>query len=319
MSYFENIVVFGSHGQLAMAFKDILPASARFVSQQEVSFHNLERLREFAQNVSATVMICPAAYTKVDLAESEVELCMVINAKGPEVLAQVCRERGIPLVWYSTDYVFDGSGSAPKDEADLTGPLNTYGRSKVEGEERIMAVGGEFLIFRTSWVISSTGANFVKTMLRLGSEREELRVVSDQWGAPTSALDLARATVKALSRAQEMYRQSGVFPSGIYHLTSSGETSWFKLALEIFSQARALGQVKGTPTVANAGAECRVPLKIKNVLGISSEEYPTPARRPKNSRLSNLKFIQTFGFQMRTWQEGLTEILESLLGKTGKG
>lgn len=307
MSYLGNIVVFGSQGQLATAFRKILPPSARFISQSERSFQNLAQLREFVQRIPATAMICPAAYTKVDLAEREVDLCMTINAFAPEILAQVCRERGIPFVWYSTDYVFDGSGATPRNELDPTGPLNTYGRSKLEGEQRISAVKGDALIFRTSWVISSTGSNFVKTMLKLGSEREELRVVADQWGAPTSAADLAQSTIKALIHGHELQQRAGVFPSGIYHLTNSGVTSWYELALEIFSQTRA----REVDSAGVSNSKC--PLKIKNVIGISSEEYPTPALRPKNSRLSNLKFLNTFGFQMRPWGEGLNEILDELL------
>lgn len=307
MFYPNNIVVFGSQGQLATALKKVLPLSTRFVSQTEISFQNLAQLREFAQRIPASVMICPAAYTKVDLAEKEVDSCMTINALAPEILAKVCRERGIPFVWYSTDYVFDGSGTTPKNELDSTGPLNIYGRSKLEGEQRIMAAKGEALVFRTSWVISPTGSNFVKTMLKLGSEREELRVVADQWGAPTSASDLAQATVKALFLGHQIRQQSGIFPSGIYHLTNSGETSWYELAREIFSQARARGVESDQVT------NSRHRLKIKNLIGIPTEEYPTPALRPKNSRLSNLKFLKTFGFQMRPWAEGLHEILGELL------
>lgn len=309
MPYLEKIVVFGSQGQVATAFKKILPTSARFISQSDVSFQNLGQLHDCAQRIPASVMICPAAYTKVDLAEKEVDLCMAVNSLAPEILAQVCRERGIPLVWYSSDYVFDGSGTTPKSESDLAGPLNTYGRSKLEGEQRIRAVGCDALIFRTSWVISPTGSNFVKTMLKLGSEREELRIVADQWGAPTSAADLAQATIKALVHAQQACQKTGVFPSGIYHLTNSGTTSWYELALEIFSRARARGVVAGGVT------ERKLILKVKNVIGISSEEYPTPALRPKNSRLSNVKFIKTFGFQMRPWEDGLNEILDVLLNE----
>lgn len=301
MTYLDQALVFGSEGQVASSLRKILPKSAQFFGQKQVSFLDLVQLEKVARECPATSILCPAAYTQVDKAEAvgERENCFSINAQAPKVLARVCSERGIPFLWYSTDYVFDGSGTRGWKEDDQPHPLNVYGQSKWEGEKNIQQMGGRYLILRTSWVLSSTGTNFIKTMLRLGAEKEELRIVSDQRGAPTSADDLAAGSLQALARAWDIEQKTGVFPSGIYHLTNGGETSWAELAERVFARARARGYS----------------LKIQKVIPISSDEYITAARRPKNSRLCGEKATMIFGLTLGPWDVAIDSILDQMLPK----
>jgi dTDP-4-dehydrorhamnose reductase len=231
------------------------------------------------------VILNAAAYTAVDRAETETEACFASNAIAPGVMAEEAEKLGALLVHYSTDYVFDGEKNAPYTEADAVNPQNQYGRSKVAGEQAIQATGTRYLIFRTSWVFSPSGTNFVKTMLRLAGERDRLRVVSDQVGAPTSAAAIARATARVCRKDE--------IATGLYHMTAEGSVAWSGLAEEIFRQAK----FERAPVVEPIG----------------TAEYPTPAKRPKNSRLSNDKFATTFGFRLPEWREELAETLATLL------
>ena len=250
--------------------------------------------------INPSALINAAAYTKVDLAEVEKGAAWQINAEAPGRLAQWAHSKDIPFIHYSTDYVFSDdkdpkNEARPWTEADATAPINVYGMSKREGEVRVAAQGGNFLIFRTSWVYDASGKNFLNTMLRLGAEKESISVVADQFGAPTYAKDLADATLKALTTALA----AQAFPAGIYHLTNKGATSWHGFAKAILDGARAQG----------------FPLKVGDIKPIPSSAYPTPAPRPKNSRLSNEKFRTTFGFELRTWDDAL---IECLLEKRGQ-
>lgn len=242
------------------------------------------------------VVINAAAYTAVDRAESEQELAQRINADAVGELAEACVARDIPLVHYSTDYVFDGHGDMPFREGDATGPLSVYGRTKLAGEQAIAGAGAKALVFRTSWVYAAHGHNFVHTMLRLARERDHLRIVDDQIGAPTWAATIADVTALALHAWQR--EQWDASRSGIYHLTAAGATSWCGFARAVFEEATALGLL---------AAE-----RMPTVEPIPTREYPQPAPRPLNSRLDTRRIEQTFGVSMPAWRDALRECLVAL-------
>lgn len=235
------------------------------------------------------VVINAAAYTAVDRAESDEEAAYRVNRDGPANLATVSGRVGIPLVHVSTDYVYDGSKQAAFTEDDPVAPLGVYGASKLAGEQAVLADNLEHLILRTSWVFSSHGNNFVKTMLRLGAEREELGVVADQTGCPTAAAELARGIYAALDAGM-----SGRW--GIYHFCQPEATTWYDFATAIFSEARAQGRA----------------LKLEQVRAITTADYPTPARRPANSEMACDKFQRAFGYTIRPWRESLHDVIEEL-------
>jgi dTDP-4-dehydrorhamnose reductase len=239
------------------------------------------------------IIINAAAYTAVDKAEADADAARAINAIGPTVLAEEARVAGSFLIHYSTDYVFDGTKSERYLETDPISPVSVYGKTKAEGEEAIRNSGCRHLIFRTSWVFSNRGNNFLLTMLRLARELDQLRIVNDQIGAPTSSESLARATVEVLQNIRRAQLAESFF--GTYHMTACGETSWFGFASEIFRQA-----------------STQLALKIPKLHPITSAEYPTPAKRPLNSRLSCEKLKQTFGVVMPTWQNCLTSVITML-------
>jgi len=287
----SRVLIFGKDGQVGRALTEQLGQQALSYGRQEADFLHPERLRALIQHTRPAAIINAAAYTAVDRAEDESSLAFAVNADAPRVLAEECKEQGIPLVHYSTDYVFDGSGTQPWTEDQSVAPLNTYGKSKRAGEEGIIGTGGDYLILRTSWVYDATGRNFFTTMLRLGAEKSSLRVVSDQVGAPTYAPHLAEQTVAALRHAMQASR----FPSGIYHLCHGGEISWYGFAQSIFSQVRLNG---GT-------------LKVEELQPIATSEYPTPAARPKNSRLDCTKAQEVLGVIMPHWEVGLREAIHA--------
>jgi dTDP-4-dehydrorhamnose reductase len=246
------------------------------------------------QKVRPDVIVNAAAYTAVDKAESERELARAINTEAPATLARDAADLGAWLVSYSTDYVFDGSGDAPRDEAAATGPLNVYGATKLEGEERIRASGCRHLILRTSWVYAARGSNFVKTILRLAAERDTLQVVNDQVGAPTGADLLADVTAHALRCA---FADASL--TGTYHVAAAGETSWWAYARFVIDIAQAAG----------------VPLRTaaEAVEAVPSTAFPTPARRPLNSRLDTRLFRERFRLVLPAWQYGVQRMLHEIL------
>lgn len=286
-----DFLVFGAKGQVGSALTKLL-GSGRVLALDypEVDFAKPETLGKLLDEIQPRHIINAAAYTAVDQAESEEPLATLINADAPGALAQWCSKYQIPFVHYSTDYVFDGSGNSPWKETSPTAPKNAYGRSKLAGEQLVQLAGGKFIIFRTSWVYDATGKNFLKTMLRLGKEREFLRVVNDQCGAPTYAPHLARGTLRAL----EFAVQQKTFPSGIYHLCNSGVTHWCEFAEMIFKHAKNKG----------------LPLRIHKVEPITTDAYPTPAKRPLNSRLDLEKAKSVLQVVLPPWQEGLQECME---------
>jgi dTDP-4-dehydrorhamnose reductase len=284
------LLIFGREGQLAQSFKKLEP-SARFVSRSECDFLKPESLISVLEQIQPEVVINCAAYTQVDAAETDVETVRQVNAKTPQVIANWCADNAASLIHYSTDYVYNGEGATPWLEISNTAPLNEYGRSKLAGEQAIASSGCHHFILRTSWLFSPFGNNFVKTMLRLGAERENLRVVADQFGSPTSTLDLARTTLQML--AHKDFKSL----SGVFHVTNSGYASWHEFAQAIFAEAR----------------RQHFPLKIQQVEAIPTSAYPTPASRPLNSRLSPMKLKQLFGLELQPWPSALNETLKYLL------
>ena len=263
----KKVLVFGKSGQVATALYQALP-SAVFVSSSDCDFTQKSAIRTILQTVSPEIVINAAAYTLVDAAESEQEKAFQINAEAPGEIASWCMQNNSTFIHYSTDYVFDGSGEKPWLENDLPAPINVYGSSKWEGEKAIQRTGCASYIFRVSWVYSDWGSNFKKTILRLAQEREELRVVNDQWGSPTHAIDIARQTLAVAERINSAQQ----WPLGLHHLRFNPYMTWFHFAQEIVKEAHDNGLL----------------LKLKSLLPIQSSEYPTKAKRPLNSRLDTL-------------------------------
>lgn len=252
---------------------------------ERADFDLPDSLPALIERVAPDVVVNAAAYTAVDRAENEPDEAFRVNAESPARLAGACAGSGALLVHYSTDYVFDGGSSRPYREEDTTGPLGVYGRTKLEGEQAIRNSGCRHLIFRTAWVYGNYGANFMRTMLRLGAERNELRVVADQFGTPTPAGLIADVTVAAL--------RGDSARSGLWHLTAAGQTSWHGFAIEIFRQASVYG-------IAD---------RVPRVVPITTSDYPTPAKRPKYSCLDTTRLQEDFGIDLPDWQQALEHVL----------
>ena len=266
------------------------------MGRAQCDLSSVDAIKKLVAEVQPSVIVNPAAYTAVNDAETQRDLAYAINSTAAGVLAEEARKLGAMFIHYSTDYVFDGSKEGPYTEEDATGPLNVYGASKLAGERAVAAAGGRYLVLRTSWVYGAVGNNFLLTILRLAREREELKIVDDQVGAPTSTGQLARATAKLVRR----YGAAGEAetPSGVYHTTAAGSVSWCGFARAIIA--------------ANAAAGATDAMKVRRTVGISSKAYITPAPRPLNSVLSNEKFGRTFGFQLEDWQTALAEVMGEL-------
>ncbi|MFG6581124.1 dTDP-4-dehydrorhamnose reductase [Sulfitobacter sp. 1A13191] len=278
-------LVFGLNGQLARELQRQGEGAIKALSRQEADLSDPAACAAAIATNDVDAVINAAAYTAVDRAEEEEALAQRINADAPGAMARAAASRGLPFVHISTDYVFDGGGTAPFKVTDATGPLGAYGRTKLAGEEAVRAAGGIHAIFRTSWVVSSHGNNFVKTMLRLGSERDTLNIVADQIGGPTPAAGIARACFTAVPQLRDDPDKSGT-----YHLSGGPDVSWAGFARAIFERA---------------GIECKVS-------EIPSSAYPTPAKRPLNSRLDNSLTKQVFGLERPDWRAELDEILRDL-------
>jgi dTDP-4-dehydrorhamnose reductase len=292
-----KLLLLGADGQVGWELRRSLAALGEVVAAGRAEGADLARpdaVAALAEQVAPQVIVNAAAYTAVDRAEQEQALAQAINADSPGALARSAARLGAWLVHYSTDYVFDGSGSAARDELSPTAPLNAYGLSKLAGEEQIRASGCKHLILRTSWVYAARGGNFARTMLRLAGERDELKVVDDQVGAPTGAdllADLAALMLRTVSHQPEL--------AGTYHACAAGETSWCAYARHVSGWARA----RGLPLRATPDA----------VLPIPSSAFPVPARRPLNSRLDTRKLRQAFGLTLPPWQQGVERMLAEAL------
>ena len=283
-------LVLGINGQVGGELARLYRGSDVVLAGREAcDLQDQQSIRELVRRVNPAVIINAAAYTAVDLAEKERDLCFAINTAAPRVLAEEAEQLGALLIHYSTDYVFDGKKASPYVETDAVKPMSVYGSSKLAGEDAIAEKARRYLVLRTSWVYGAHGKNFLRTMLRLGAERTELRVVDDQVGAPTSASAIAEAT----KRLAERFGDGALpVPAGIYHMTAGEQTSWCGFARAIF----AAGAVSPSP----------------QVLAISSAEYPTAAKRPANSVLSNEKFGQSFAFRLAPWQQQLHEVMAGM-------
>ena len=252
------------------------------------------------QTIQPDLIINPAAYTAVDKAESEPDLAYAINAIAPQVLAEEAAKINAALIHFSTDYVYDGSKIENYLETDVVNPLSVYGKSKLAGELAVNAVGLPHLILRTSWVYGAYGKNFLKTILRLAAERDSLRIVGDQVGAPTSSASIANALVQLVNH----WQISDENQTGVYHFSNTGETSWHDFTCEIINEYNRLAITKNWPALK---------VKVDNIVAITTADYPTPASRPANSSLANTKLKHTFNVELPSWQQGLQQVMQSLV------
>ena len=295
-----NILLLGKSGQVGWELQRSLAVLGRVTALDHDStehcgdFANPEGVRETVRALRPDVIVNAAAHTAVDKAESEPEIARLLNATTPGVLAEEAARLGAWLIHYSTDYVFDGSGTRPWVETDAPAPLSVYGAPKLEGEQHIQQTGCHHLILRTSWVYAARGGNFAKTMLRLGSERERLTVIDDQWGAPTGADLLADVTAHAVR-----HLQSRPGDGGLYHCVAGGETTWHSYAKYVLEHARQ--------------AQPAIELKATEVAPVPTSAFPTPARRPHNSRLDTTRLQTTFGLVLPPWQQGVARMLTEIL------
>jgi len=296
-----KILLFGKGGQVGWELQRALAPLGELIALDfdtagdlSGDFSQPEAVAATVRRVAPDLIVNAAAHTAVDKAESEADLARLINASTPGRIAQEAKALGAHLIHYSTDYVFDGSGDAPRDETAATGPLSVYGHTKLEGEQLIAASGATHLILRTSWVYAARGGNFAKTMLKLAKERERLTVIADQFGAPTGAELLADVS----AHAARMLRARPEL-SGLYHCVAAGETSWHGYATHVIERARAAGHaIKVAPDA---------------ILPIPTSDYPTPATRPLNSRLDTRRLREVFGLVLPPWQQGVDRMLAEIL------
>ena len=279
-----TMLVFGKTGQVARELARLLP-DGDFAGRDRADLTDPAACAALIREARPEAVINAAAYTAVDKAESDQDTARLVNAAAPGAMAAACAELGIPFVHISTDYVFDGTGDAPRAEGDSTGPLGVYGATKLDGERAIAAAGGQWAVMRTSWVFSAHGSNFVKTMRRLGAQRDRLTIVADQIGGPTPAADIAAA---ALTIARAMIADPA--KGGLYHFAGAPDVSWADFAREILAQSGLSPQVEDIPTSA----------------------YPTPALRPANSRLDCAAITRDFGIARPDWRRGLTAVITEL-------
>lgn len=277
-----------------MTLGEVIPAGRHACDTVQLDLARPETIRPTIREVKPDLIVNPAAYTAVDKAEAEPELAMVVNGIAPGVMAEEAKLLGAAIVHYSTDYVFDGTKNTPYTEESQPDPQNTYGVTKLAGEQAIQAVGVPHLILRTSWVYGLHGKNFLLTMLRLAQEREELSVVDDQIGSPTWSRTIAETTAQILAQAMQNSASFLTTKGGVYHLSASGETSWYGFAKAIFEQDRQYHE-----------------RKMQRLIAIASEHYPTAARRPAYSLLDSHRLSNTFGLSLPNWQRTLKVVLDS--------
>jgi dTDP-4-dehydrorhamnose reductase len=309
-----RILLIGKNGQVGHDLRQLLPAYSELtaVDRQQLDLAAPDAIRRTVQEIRPQIIINAAAYTAVDQAEQDEPSARAINSIAPGILAEQAKQIGAALIHYSTDYVFDGTKTTPYEENDLTNPLGAYGRTKLAGEQAIRDSGAAHLIFRTAWVYSTRGKNFLLTILRLATQREELRIVKDQIGAPTSSHELAEATAKVVSQLSAMKNASMeenlADLGGTYHMTAGGATNWSAFAMAILD--RASGSVEGKKPAWLLTALNGAPLVTRRVAAITTAEYPTPARRPPYSVLSNERLEKTFGIRLPDWNTQLRRVFE---------
>ena len=302
-----SILLVGKNGQVGSELHRLLPGLGEVVApdRHQLDLLNPDSIRGVVREIRPHLIVNAAAYTAVDAAETDEAAAHAVNAEAPSLLAEEAKRLGAALVHYSTDYIFDGSKTSPYDEADPANPLNVYGRTKLAGEEAVRRSGALHLIFRTSWVYATRGRNFLLTILRLATEREELKIVCDQIGSPTCASQIAAATNKILAGIYQGHADEYTFAkvAGTYHMTAAGQTTWYDFAKAILEQATtATGQMSWFA----AATKCH-PLIARRVLPITSDEYRSPTRRPAYSVLSNSHLARTFGFALPAWPAQLQQ------------
>jgi dTDP-4-dehydrorhamnose reductase len=293
-----KILLTGKNGQVGFELGRALAPLGEVcaVDQEDCDLTKESSIRELVRRVQPDIVVNPAAYTAVDRAESEPDVAHAVNAMAPSVIGEEADTRGALVIHYSTDYVFDGEKPGFYIEEDEARPQNVYGRSKRDGERALQQATARHLILRTSWVVGAHGANFAKTILRLAAERDRLKVVADQWGAPTSAALLADVTAHLIREWR--HKDEGQFQYGLYHLVAGGETNWCDYARFVVAEAVAAGQsLKLSPDAIEA---------------IPSSDYPTAAKRPANSRLDTGKFRKTFDLTLPDWRDGVRHVLRQL-------
>ncbi len=297
-----KILLFGKNGQVGWELqRSLAPLGAVLALDRDSADYrgDLSKSEQLVQTVLAykpDFIVNAAAHTAVDKAESEPEMAKVLNVDAPAALAKGAEQVGAWLVHYSTDYVFDGSGTHSRQEGEGTGPLSVYGQTKLDGEKAIVTSGCKYLIFRTSWVYAARGHNFAKTMLRLAQERNKLTVINDQYGAPTGADLIADVTAHAMRR---VLNTQNISFSGVYHLVASGETTWHGYASHVIAQAKTI--------------KPELDWKVTDIAPVPTSAFPTPAVRPLNSRLCTHKLQQAFGLVMPPWQQGVDRMLAEIL------
>jgi dTDP-4-dehydrorhamnose reductase len=300
-----KILLTGKNGQVGGELARLLPkiGDTVAVGRRQLDLAHPDQIRRMIQDIRPQLIVNAAAYTPVDLAEKEEPIARSINTDAPGVMAEEAKKIGAALVHYSTDYVFDGAKTTPYEEMDPTNPLNAYGRTKLGGEHAIRHAAVPHLILRTQWVYGNRGKNFLLTVLRLASEREELRVVNDQFGAPTWSREIARATTKVVGEllGSSAGAQSFERVSGTYHMTAAGQTTWHEFAVAILDGA--LRAQRGSS--AGSGK----PVLARRIVPIKTQDYPTPARRPAYSVLSNQRLAETFAVQLPEWRAQLESVL----------
>ena len=297
----QKILLTGVNGQVGHALKTKLTEyEVIALSREQLNLTKIHDIRRVVREIKPNVIINPAAYTEVDKAESEPELAFAINVTAVQILAEEAARLGAALIHFSTDYVYDGTKKNPYVEHDELNPVSIYGKSKLAGEAAIRAVGLPHLILRTSWVYGAYGKNFLKTILRLAAERDALRIVGDQVGAPTSSESIANAVVQLV----DVWKPTQENQTGIYHLTNKGETSWYGFSCEIVNQYNVLMSGKDWPALK---------VNVKNIAAITTADYPTPAARPANSRLNNAKLKQVFDVELPAWPHALQQVMQSLV------
>lgn len=297
-----KILLFGTNGQVGWELQRSLAPLGELIALSSGSsdfcgdLANPSGVKQTIRKIKPDIIVNAAAYTSVDKAESEVEHAHILNAQAPSVLAQEARELNACLVHYSTDYVFNGNGGLPYVETDATDPINVYGKTKLAGENNIIASGCSYLIFRTSWVYATHGNNFIKSILRLAQQRDKLTVVDDQIGSPTGAELVADVTANILYSLRYQPKVNG-----IYHLVARGYISWYQFAKFIIEHAR--------------HAEFTLKTQLDTLLPIASADFPLPAKRPLNSRLNTCKLENQFGLNLPVWQAGVSRAIKEILSK----
>jgi dTDP-4-dehydrorhamnose reductase len=295
----DRVLLLGSNGQLGTELRGLLENRCELhaMTREQADFSKPEQIRGIVASLRPAVILNAAAYTAVDKAESEPELAALVNTASPAALAEEAARYGGLLVHYSTDYVFDGSKSGPWVEDDPTGPLNVYGSTKLAGEQAIAAVGGAYLIFRTSWVFAPHGKNFLLTILRLARERDRLTIVADQHGSPTSTQAISQGTLQVLNKLRDRKGEPPSSWAGVYHLTCAGKTNWQGFAQAIVDEATAADLLDG---------------RNPKVAPIPSSNFSTPAKRPANSVLDNGKLLREFGVSLPDWRDALRQAMKEL-------